>query len=294
MTPLADILRGQVAASGPLTVAQYMAACLLHPEHGYYTTRQPLGAEGDFTTAPEISQMFGELVGLCLAQAWLDQGAPAPFVLAELGPGRGTLMADILRATARVPGFHAAARIALVEASPVLRAAQRQTLGGTDISWHDDAATLPEGPLFVVANEFFDALPIRQFVRQGAGWAERMITWNGDGFAFGLSPASARAELAHRLEDTAEGDLVETCAPGRAVAETLAARIAGAGLQDPRKTIWPADGITALEEAQQRAGALPRGAQRVLDEKAAAPREGIVGRADRQAADAALGEHGPT
>ncbi len=112
MTPLRDILAAQIAAQGPLTVAEYMATCLLHPEHGYYTTRDPLGAAGDFTTAPEISQMFGELIGLALAQAWLDQGAARAFTLAELGPGRGTLMADILRATARVPGFHAAAAAA--------------------------------------------------------------------------------------------------------------------------------------------------------------------------------------
>jgi NADH dehydrogenase [ubiquinone] 1 alpha subcomplex assembly factor 7 len=112
----------RIREGGPITVADYMAECLLHPVHGYYTTRDPFGAAGDFTTAPEISQMFGELVGLALAQAWLDQGAPAPFTLAELGPGRGTLMADVLRATRGVPGFHAAAQVVLVEASPVLRA----------------------------------------------------------------------------------------------------------------------------------------------------------------------------
>ena len=119
---LLDHLTSRIQQDGPLTVADYMADCLLHPVHGYYTTRDPLGEAGDFTTAPEISQMFGELLGLSLAQSWLDQGAPAPFTLAELGPGRGTLMADLLRATKAVPGFHAAMRIKLVEASPTLRA----------------------------------------------------------------------------------------------------------------------------------------------------------------------------
>ena len=114
---LADALRARIAHNGPMTLADYMAACLLDPDHGYYATRDPFGAAGDFITAPEISQMFGELIGLCLAQAWLDQGAPAAFALAECGPGRGTLMADILRATRAVPGFHAAARVHLVEAS---------------------------------------------------------------------------------------------------------------------------------------------------------------------------------
>jgi SAM-dependent MidA family methyltransferase len=114
MTALAALLAARIAATGPMTLAEYMADCLLHPQHVYYATRDPFGRGGDFTTAPEISQMFGELVGLCLAQAWLDQGAPAPFTLAELGPGRGTLMADALRATRGVPGFHAAAQVVLV------------------------------------------------------------------------------------------------------------------------------------------------------------------------------------
>ena len=117
MTPLESLLIRRITATGPITLADYMTDCLLHPDHGYYATRDPFGAQGDFTTAPEISQMFGELLGLCLAQAWLDQGAPAVFTLAELGPGRGTLMADVLRATRAVPGFHAAARITLIEAS---------------------------------------------------------------------------------------------------------------------------------------------------------------------------------
>ena len=135
MTPLARLLAERIRETGPITVADYMAECLLHPVHGYYTTRDPFGTAGDFTTAPEISQMFGELLGLALAQSWLDRGSPTPFTLAELGPGRGTLMADILRATRGVPGFHAAAQVVLVEASPVLRQKQQKTISrGDDLS----------------------------------------------------------------------------------------------------------------------------------------------------------------
>ena len=130
MTALAAILARRIAQTGPITVADYMAECLLHPEHGYYSTRDPFGAQGDFTTAPEISQMFGEMIGLCLAQSWMDQGSPAHFTLAEIGPGRGTLMADLLRATRGVPGFHAAMEIRLIEASPALRAAGLRIIVG--------------------------------------------------------------------------------------------------------------------------------------------------------------------
>ncbi|MCC5985368.1 MAG: SAM-dependent methyltransferase [Rhodobacteraceae bacterium] len=229
MTALADILRRRIAATGPITVADYMRACLLHPEHGYYTTRDPLGAAGDFTTAPEISQMFGELAGLALAQAWLDQGAPAPFVLAEPGPGRGTLMADILRATRRVPGFQDAARVHLIEASPVLRAAQAAALAGHDVTWHTRLADLPQAPLVLIANEFFDALPIRQFVRRGDGWAERMVGLVDAALAFGLSDPAPLAALAHRRADTPEGAMVETCPEAPPLMAEIATRIARHG-----------------------------------------------------------------
>ncbi|TAG26794.1 MAG: class I SAM-dependent methyltransferase, partial [Rhodobacterales bacterium] len=149
MTPLGRLLVDRIREGGPITVADYMAECLLHPLHGYYTTRDPFGAAGDFITAPEISQMFGEMIGLMLAQAWLDQGAAAPFTLAELGPGRGTLMADVLRATKGVPGFHASARIALVEASPRLREVQALTLAPHRPVWLDRAEDLPDRPTFV-------------------------------------------------------------------------------------------------------------------------------------------------
>ena len=219
-------IEARIAASGPISLADYMAECLLHPTLGYYTTRDPFGAAGDFTTAPEISQMFGELIGLSVAQAWLDQGAPAAIVLAELGPGRGTLMADLLRATRNVPGFHAALRLVLVEASPVLRARQRQTLADYRVEWCDDVAQLPQGPLFVVANEFFDALPIRAFQRDGSGWRERMV---GPGLRLGLSPVADIPALRYRLADVAQGQIVELCPAAPTIMAEIAGRIAGHG-----------------------------------------------------------------
>ncbi|WP_299686209.1 SAM-dependent methyltransferase [uncultured Tateyamaria sp.] len=218
-------LLDRIATGGPLTVADYMAEALLNPEYGYYTTRTPFGTKGDFITAPEMSQMFGEVIGLCLAQSWMDQGAPSTFTLAELGPGRGTLMADALRATARVPGFLAAAQIVLVEVSPTLRDRQAETLEGYEVTWIDSAADLPDGPLWCVANEFFDALPIRQFIRDGKSWRERCVGVQQDMLGFGLAPQGPQPRLDNRLADTADGDLVETCPAADAILSELAQRI---------------------------------------------------------------------
>ncbi len=226
---LHDLIKDRIIQTGPLSLADYMSDCLLHPEHGYYTTRDPLGADGDFTTAPEISQMFGELIGLSLAQAWLDQGSPASFSLAELGPGRGTLMADALRTTRSVPGFHQAAQLHLIEASPTLKDAQRQALATFAPQWHDSVETLPDLPLFLIANEFFDALPIAQFVRDEDGWRERRVGLQDDALAFGLAPRTHPAALQHRIEDTQQDDLVELCAPGVPILSTIAHRIAATG-----------------------------------------------------------------
>lgn len=229
MSALRPLILRQIALQGPLSIAEYMLLCLLHPAHGYYTTRDPLGVAGDFTTAPEISQMFGEMLGLSVAQIWMDQGCPAPFALAELGPGRGTLMADALRATVRVPGFHAAMRLHLIEASPVLRARQTATLAPFAPQFHDSADTLPDSPLFLLANEFFDALPIRQFLRRGDGWAERMVGAQDGALCFGLAPPVPLAALAGRLADTAEGEMVEICQPAQPIMAAIAARIAAWG-----------------------------------------------------------------
>src|SRR5262249_7485702 len=152
-------------------VEEYMRLCLLHPEHGYYRRRAALGAAGDFVTAPEISQVFGELIGLWAAAMWSAMGGPSPVRLIEFGPGRGVLMADALRATAQVAAdFRAAVDIHLIEVNPVLRQAQAQQLSDASPTWHETLATVPPGPALIIANEFFDALPIRQRIRDAQGW----------------------------------------------------------------------------------------------------------------------------
>lgn len=229
MTALGDLLIRRIAQTGPMTLADYMAECLMHPQHGYYSTRDPFGAAGDFTTAPEISQIFGEVLGLALAQSWLDQGAPPRFTLAELGPGRGTLMADVLRATKSVPGFHSAAQVVLVETSVQLRARQRQTLGDHAVQWLDTAPDLPDAPLFLLANEFFDALPIRQFTRAPDGWSETIIGLTAGALALGRTDASPVAALHARLADTNLGDIVEICPAATAIMASIGARIAAHG-----------------------------------------------------------------
>ncbi|WP_370227356.1 class I SAM-dependent methyltransferase [Cognatishimia sp.] len=206
---LKQTLIDRIRTIGPISVADYMTECLLHPAYGYYATRDPFGSTGDFTTSPEITQMFGELLGISLAQAWLDQGAPKSFVIAEAGPGRGTLMADLLRATRNVPGFQDAMQVHLIEASPTLRAKQEALIA--QATWHDTVDTLPELPTFFVANEFLDALPIRQFVREGDRWRERLIGVDHEALTFGLGAPQPQPALAHRLEDTEDGMLVEVC-----------------------------------------------------------------------------------
>lgn len=221
MTPIEAILHHQIETTGPVTLADYMALCLSHPEHGYYITRDPLGKAGDFTTAPEISQMFGELIGLALAQAWVDQGAPSPFILAELGPGSGQLMSDALRAASRVPGFADAAQLWLVETSPVLRGEQAKRL--PQPSWANNIDELPEGPLFLLANEFFDALPIRQYHLQNGRWRETVVGVEDGELALGLR------SLPEALEAAQEGAIRERCPSGAAFAGAIGARIAEHG-----------------------------------------------------------------
>ncbi len=226
-TPLHDILVRRIRAEGPMPVAEYMGLCLGHPEHGYYVTRDPLGRGGDFTTAPEISQMFGEMIGLWLAQAWIDRGSPGAFTLAEFGPGRGTLMADALRAAARVPGFVEAAELWLVETSPALRRKQWEALGAHEPRWADAVDDLPEeGPLLVVANEFFDALPIRQFVVSDGALCERMVGLRGEALVLGLSPPVSGAALPEGAE---EGAVYETSPQSRTIAGALGARLSAQG-----------------------------------------------------------------
>lgn len=190
-SPLLDLIRSRIAQHGPMGLDEYMALCLGHPQHGYYMTRDPFGAGGDFTTAPEISQLFGEMIGVWLADLWIKFGKPSDFILLEVGPGRGTLMADIMRATKRVPGFHDAAKIHLMEISPVLRNAQSKVLVNYETRWIDGLEALNSAiPVFVIGNEFLDALPVRHFVRKGETWAERVVgLGEGNTLQFGLKDA---------------------------------------------------------------------------------------------------------
>ncbi len=193
MTALKAELIRLIAEEGPLPVSRFMALCLGHPRHGYYMTRDPFGAQGDFTTAPEISQMFGEMIGLWAAHLWQVMGRPARVALIEIGPGRGTLMADMLRATRVVSGFREALAVHLVETSPVLREIQAATLAGmAEPVWHERVETALEGPAIIVANELLDALPLDQFVMTDQGWRERLVGLDGEGrLAFGLAAAAS-------------------------------------------------------------------------------------------------------
>jgi NADH dehydrogenase [ubiquinone] 1 alpha subcomplex assembly factor 7 len=190
MTPLEAEIRRIIAIDGPIPVDRYMELCLGHPQHGYYVTRDPFGAQGDFITAPEVSQMFGELIGAWAAAVWQQMGAPQRVNLVELGPGRGTLMADALRAATGMPEFRAAVSVHLVETSPVLRAIQEKTLtsAAVPLAWHHGIEDVPEGPTIAIANEFVDALPVGQFVKDRDGWHVRMIAIADDSLAFDAAP----------------------------------------------------------------------------------------------------------
>lgn len=231
-TPLARRIAALIAQDGPIGIDRYMALALGDPDEGYYSTRDPFGVAGDFTTAPEISQMFGELLGLWAAAVWQRMGAPPRVMLCELGPGRGTLMRDALRAARALPPFRAAIDLHLVETSPVLRAVQAETLAecGLQPTWHASLQSVPPGPLLVLANEFLDALPVRQFVRRKGGWHERLVGLDAEGgLAFGLSPTPDPVVRT----DAAEGAVLEVPAPAAGVVASLAARLArsgGAGL----------------------------------------------------------------
>jgi NADH dehydrogenase [ubiquinone] 1 alpha subcomplex assembly factor 7 len=188
-------IRRLIGLAGPMPVAEFMGHCLGHPRLGYYITHDPFGSGGDFTTSPEISQMFGELVGLWSAAVWRQMGAPAEVRLIELGPGRGTMMLDMLRAANVMPDFRRAITVHLIETSPALLARQKQTLGNLDVSivWHESLADVPEEPAIIVANEFFDAIPVNQAVKQADGWHERVVGLDLDGkFAFAIAPEPLR------------------------------------------------------------------------------------------------------
>jgi NADH dehydrogenase [ubiquinone] 1 alpha subcomplex assembly factor 7 len=225
---LTDRLVRHIRAQGPITVAAFMATALHDPRAGFYARRQPLGAAGDFTTAPEISQIFGELIGLWCADLWQRMGSPDPVIVAELGPGRGVLMTDFLRAAAGAPGFRQAMRLHLVEASPVLRAEQARRLGDASAAWHAETGEVPEGPLLLIANEFLDALPIRQLVRGRDHWAERLVVLDADGrLCFATGPESPALSLLvpPDCRDAAPGTIVELCPAAGTLATTVAERL---------------------------------------------------------------------
>jgi SAM-dependent MidA family methyltransferase len=221
-------LKARILEDGPITVAEYMAACLHDREEGYYAVRPQLGEDGDFVTAPLVSQMFGELIGLWALEVWRRMGEPAPFRLIELGPGDGTLMQDLLRAASLRPAFAQAAELWLVETSVPLRAAQSRALGTASPRWAAHLDEVPAGaPVIVVANELLDCLPARQYVRTERGWAERRIGVDADGrLEFGLAPAPAAFTPP---ADAPEGMVWERSPSQEALGLVLGARIAAEG-----------------------------------------------------------------
>tara|TARA_R110002110_G_scaffold376568_2_gene586781 strand:+ start:291457 stop:292554 length:1098 start_codon:yes stop_codon:yes gene_type:complete len=230
--PVVRRLTRLISERGPISVAEFMEIALGDPDGGYYATHDPFGVDGDFTTAPEISQMFGELIGLWCADTWQRIGAPAAFTLIELGPGRGTLMADALRSIASLPDCLAAARIHLVENSPTLQAAQQKALHGQDVTWHEALPDLGAVPAIFIANEFLDALPVRQFVKTGDAWRERLVDYDRAADVFAFTPGMATPDGPHAdrlLAEAAEGDIFEQSPAVISVIGDIAAHIAAHG-----------------------------------------------------------------
>lgn len=230
---IAANLRARIATQGPLPVSVFMMEALFDPMAGFYATRDPIGAGADFVTAPEISQMFGELLGLWAAQCWHDMGAPKNVVLAELGPGKGTMMADMLRAAHAASRFTTALQVTLVEASAALKMVQGQTLAraGAPVGWAKSIAAIPSGPAIIVGNEFLDCLPMRQAVRVEGQWRERCVSFHPQDearFAFVTGPVIADDDpfIPERLRASPDGTLVELRPGDAQVIDVLSARFA--------------------------------------------------------------------
>jgi SAM-dependent MidA family methyltransferase len=238
MTRLKQRIVEQIRTLGPIPVNEFMAQCLFDPSDGYYTTREPFGAAGDFVTAPEVSQMFGELAGIWLYQAWSAIGRPIPVTLAEIGPGRGTLMKDMLRTFKRLdPAFLSGTAFAMIEISPRLTEIQKQTLSSVEanISWHKSLEAVPSASLLIIGNELFDAVPVRQFVRKGGNWRERMVgLGSNDDLSFFAGAASLDTFLIPDIaRDAPEGAIIEVAPARSALMDMIAERIGkdgGAGL----------------------------------------------------------------
>ncbi|MEE2526438.1 SAM-dependent methyltransferase [Hyphobacterium sp. HN65] len=230
-TGIAAKIAERIRNGGPISVAAFMTEAMFDPLEGYYATKNPIGAGEDFITAPSVSQMFGELIGLWCAQVWMDMGRPSRFQLVELGPGTGQMMSDIIRAGRAVPGFLDAAQITLIEASAALKMVQGRTLTpmGVQAMWADRLENVPAGPAIILGNEFLDCLPVRQAVKQDGHWHERLINLNEDGgFAFVMGPRlGVEAELVPApLMDAPDGTLVELRPGDQQVMDQLSRRFA--------------------------------------------------------------------
>ncbi len=222
---LEQLIKDKIAASGPISVAEYMELCLAHPQHGYYIKQDPFGSRGDFITAPEISQIFGELVGLWCVEMWAQLGG-GPMALVELGPGRGTLMQDALRATRHIEEFHASLSVHLIETSPILQTVQFHTLQNLHerIVWEERIEDLPDKPTLFIANEFFDALPIRQHVQTANGLRERRVGVDDAGALCFVMDGNGLS-LAKGDSSIKEGTIIESCQMGKAVIGKMADHI---------------------------------------------------------------------
>jgi SAM-dependent MidA family methyltransferase len=221
---LAEQMRQRIASEGPISIHDYMEICLADPASGYYVARQPIGKAGDFITAPEISQIFGELLGLWAASVWQSMTEPENIILAELGPGRGTLMADALRAIKIVPHLHEYISVALIETSPMLREAQADTLDNFNVAWFDAIEEVPDAPLILLANEFLDALPIHQYVHRGDGWHERCVRIAHDALAYVEQDEATDLDLPFHPHHAEPGAIFETRPAVTRLIAALAAR----------------------------------------------------------------------
>lgn len=224
---LTNELRALIKANGPIPIARYMAEALGHPKYGYYIKQDPFGTSGDFITAPEISQLFGEMIGIWFIHHWHHLGAPDVVHLIELGPGRGTLMSDIIRTLKLLPPLHQAVQVHFVETSPTLRDAQK--LKVPNAQWHDRLDDIEDGFSFIIANEFFDALPIRQLVKLGQGWHEQFVLWNDEAEHFAPFADRSSPDLStlvpSQLRDGPEGSIFEFSPASQAITQNISERI---------------------------------------------------------------------